>query len=199
MKRRILSSLKAIAILLIVGYCGLALDSLLPTEEMDTHVHHLLETTDSVVYVVPGSGGELATCSIADKEFRQLQPNTEIVVLRTLILSRCVGVSQLRCQGLVCSSGSKDAINTDTFVRNAIHYAYGDRYSTVGELAKNYPGYSPQVRRWPDVRGSWGSVRYSVRMPEQLVIVDKDGNAVTSRKCGSDEGLCQRVPRKGPL
>ena len=196
MQRRILLSLKAIAILLVVGYCGLALDGLLPTEEMDTHVHHLLKTTDSVVYGVPGTGGELATCSIADEEFRQLQPNTEIVVLRTLILGRCVGVNQVRCLGLVCSSGSKDAINTDSFVRNAIQYAYGERYSTVGELARVYPGYSPQIRRWPDVRGFLGSVRYSVRLPEELVILDKDGNALTSRECGSDEGFCQRVQRK---
>jgi hypothetical protein len=188
------SSFRVFVSLLAVGCCCLALDGLLPTEEIDTRVDHFVETDGSLAYGVPLSGGEMDTCSLEDNELRALQPKTPVVVQRTLILSRCVGVKPIRCMGLVCLSDTTDAtIIADSYIEAAMHYAYGDRYSSVSDLAKEYPAYSPEIRRWPPIRGGLSLARYSVRLPDRLVILDSDGNALTSRTCGSDGGYCEKV------
>ncbi len=188
-----LRGLIVLVILVAIGWCLLALEGMLPTDEMDTRVHHFLKSANSLVYVVPDSGGELGTCPIEDNKLWALQPGTEIVVEKTLILGRCVSIKPIRCVGHMCSSGTNDVINADHFIQNAILYVYGDKYANLGELRKEYPGFSPQIRRWPMVRMFWSPVRYSVRLPEKLAILDGNGNTMTTRECGSDEGYCQKI------
>jgi hypothetical protein len=185
--------LAAILIFFVTG-CFWAVDGLLPVEEMDTHIHHFLKEKDSLAYIVPGTGGGMDTCPVAHNDSRQLQPNAEIVVMRTLIFSRCVGVKPIRCLDIVCSSGHDDAIDANTFLREAIRYSYGDKYSTANELVDDYPGYFPEIRRWPRVRNPLIPVRYSMRSPEKLIIFSKDGGILMSRACEHADGLCKRVP-----
>ncbi len=192
-----MSRLSAIAITLFAIACFWpAVDNLLPAEETDTHVHHFLEGKDALAYVVPGTGGGVETCSITQDASSQLQQGDEIVVTRTPVFGRCIGIKPMRCLGLVCAPDHDDTMDADSLLREAISYSYRDRYSNADELANDHPGYSPQIRRWPDVRDSLSPKRYSVRLPEQLVIFDKDGKLRTSRTCGHVGGLCSKIPRK---
>ncbi len=177
-------------VIFLVVVCGaLVVDSLLPTEELDSDVHHFLKNGDVLAYIVPLTGGELDTCSIAGKELQAVKVKTKISVQRTPIFGRCVDIKPIRCISFVCSSGTHGTIDADTFFRNAIHYAYGERYSNLSELMKDFHEYHPQIRQWPTVR-LWVPVRYSVRLPEEIVIVNEEGNVQTSRKCGSSESYC---------
>ncbi len=188
-----LRSLIVLVILVVIGLCLLALEGMLLTEEMDAHVHHFVKSANSLAYIVPESGGEIDTCPIEDDKLWALQQGAEIVVKKTLILGRCVSIKPIRCVGYMCSSGTNDVINADHFIQNVIRYAYRNKYANLGELRKEYPGFSPQIKRWPIIRIFWSPVRYSVRLPEKLVILDRDGKIWTTRECGSAEGYCQKI------
>jgi len=188
-------SLKLIIIIVITISFWLLVDRLLPREEMDTHVHQLNQPTGPLVYGVPLSGGELDTCALDTDELSALWPHAEIVVERTLLLGRCVSVKPIRCVGMMCSPLGSRKIDADALVQKALHVAYGEEYENIASLSADHPGYSPQVRRWPIIREPLVPERYSIRLPEQLVIFDKDANFITTRKCGSTGGYCQAVER----
>lgn len=185
-------SLKLITILVVTV---LLLDRLLPRQEMDAYVHQLTQSTEPLVYSVPLSGGELDTCSLDASELSALWPHAEIVVEKTLLLGRCVSVEPILCVGMVCSPPRSRKIDANALIQKALHVAYGEEYVNIASLSADHPGYSPQVRRWPIIREPLVPERYSVRLPEQLVIFDKDANFITTRKCGSVDGYCQTVKR----
>lgn len=170
-------------------------DRLLPAEEMDSRVLQLLEDEDSLTYVIYGTGGGVGTCPIPHGDSLVLQQHTEIVAIRTPIFGTCIDVKPTICKDLLCSSEHDVAIDVVSLLSKAIQYSYGDEYLTVNELFQDYPGYTPEIRKWPIVRSPIYPVRYSVRMPEQLVIFDKYGRSMTSRTCGSVEGYCEKIPR----
>ncbi|WP_143098437.1 hypothetical protein [Variovorax sp. OK605] len=189
---------KFAASLLIVGSCMLSLAFFLPVEQMDTHVYGHSNPSNSIAYAIPGTAGVMARCTVPDQSIQAMKPDTEIVV-KTSILGTCIDVGEIRCQNLVCSSEAQGIIDADQFIRGAMQYAYGDKYQSVGILSHENPGYLPQIRRWPNVRHVLSPERYSVRLPDQLVILDKEGKALTSRRCGATQGYCQGVPRRVPL
>ncbi len=191
-----MSRFSAIAITLFAIACFWpVVDNLLPAEETDTHVHHFLE--GKVAYMAPGTGGGMETCSVTLDASRQLQQGDEIVVTRTPVFGRCTGIKPMRCWGLVCSADHDDTVDADQLLREAIRFTYRNTYSNAGELADDHPGYSPEIRRWPAVRGGpWSLRRYSVRLPGQLVIFGEDGALQTSRTCGHTGGLCRKIPLK---
>lgn len=83
----------------------------------------------------------------------------------------------------------------------AIRYSYPGIYANAQELRRDYASFRPEVRYW----GSWtwsvengvfekllGLTNYQVRLPEEIVMVSKDGVAQFSRgdsSCGGD-GPC---------
>lgn len=190
--------LKLTACVLIVVASVLQLVSWLPVEQMDTTVYRQSNSKNSITYSIPLTAGEDATCTVPDEKFEALKPGTKIVVT-TSIFGNCLDVGEIRCQKSVCSSETESIIDADRFILSAMQYAYGDKYPSVGILSDDYPGYLPQIRRWPKVRHVLSSERYSVRLPEELVILDKEGKALTSRRCGASEGYCEMVPRRVPL
>lgn len=172
-------------------------DFLLPRTEMDSRVIHIDRQRSSLTYHIYGTAGAVGKCSITPGNSQQLQQGAEFIALRTPIFGRCVGAKPITCNGLLCSSGDEGDINANSLLDKAIQNLYGDRYLTVNGLVADYLGYAPEVRRWPNVRSRIPPtrVRYSVRMPDRLVIFDSNGEWQTSRSCGTVEGLCRAVSR----
>lgn len=81
----------------------LALDGLLPTEEIDTTVNHLAKPSDVLFFNIPRSGGDIGSCPIGkDSEAQALSPRAEIIVQKTAIFGRCVSVKPLPTEELEC-------------------------------------------------------------------------------------------------
>ncbi|TBW40555.1 hypothetical protein E0E54_00430 [Azotobacter chroococcum] len=67
------------------------------------------------------------------------------------------------------------------------------------ELQKDYPGFTPRVRQWSDdLVFLFGQGLYAVQMPEEEVLVTRDGLAKTTRRCGSEGAECNLVAPKSP-
>ena len=91
----------------------------------------------------------------------------------------------------------------------AIRYSYPGIYADAQELRRDYSTFRPEVRYW----GSWtwsvengvfekllGLTNYQVRLPEDIVMVSKDGVAQFSRgdtSCAGD-GECPITPPDRP-
>ncbi|MFL6625629.1 MAG: hypothetical protein ACJ8IK_04345 [Burkholderiaceae bacterium] len=85
-------------------------------------------------------------------------------------------------------------------VQAAVDYSYPSIYLDLAALRQDYPGFAPRVRRWSDnVLFLVGEGLYAVQMPEEEVIVRRDGKVVTTRRCGSVEADCARVAPRFPV
>ena len=96
---------------------------------------------------------------------------------------------------LTACSDERPAIwpNEHMLVEAAVRAIYPGTYETLEELRRDYPGFSTRVRRW-------GPNRFSVDMPDELVILDAQGKIHATRNCGSTEGDCEQViPAKPEL
>jgi hypothetical protein len=79
-------------------------------------------------------------------------------------------------------------------IESAIRGAYPSIYTNLGDLRKDYPNFTPRVRRWSDdLSFLFGAGDYAVRLPEEEVIVAPNGQVKTTRKCGSLEAECELV------
>lgn len=188
-----MTSFLKIAVALFVAI--LLLDNFLPTEKIQTEVHHSTvggKSSGEIFYIVPLTGGVMESCAVKEEIVRKFPLNSDIFVEKTAILNRCIGVDL-----------PSVPIDSARFVETAIRYSYGDIYSSLDELRADYPGFTPRVRLW----GSdfWlfpeSFRRYSVELPEELVILDTYGTPRATRSCGSVEGDCELVmpahPEKG--
>jgi len=93
-------------------------------------------------------------------------------------------------------------------IDSAIRFSYPGIYKDLQELKKDYSDFEPEVRYW----GSWswqvengifeklvGLTNYQVRLPEEIVMVTKDGVAQFSRadsSCNDDRGCPFAIPDK---
>ncbi len=192
--KNIVAVLVACSLLFLLSQLVLALDRLF-LKEIDTSALRLLNEDKSILYVVPLTAGATESCPASTDTFVNLLENDEIVVLRTSILNRCAGVRKMICRGILCSFRT-EKINARNLLQEAINLEYKGQYQAVSELAADFPGYYPEVRRWPDIRHSSFPPRYSVRLPDRLMIFDMTGTYLTTRHCGAAEGLCKNVARK---
>lgn len=187
------TNLKNIAIIFVAGLCILVIDTFLLREEIDTTVARVEKGGRQLVYNIPESGGDEGSCSVGEDKSQVLTSGAEVIVERTLLRGRCVSVKPIHCEGVVCSSGRDNKIDSEALLKQSLRIAYRGKYENFVSLAADHPGYSPQIRRWPIVRGPLSSELYSVRLPDQLVIFDRDANFRTTRECGSVEGFCQKI------
>ncbi len=79
-----------------IALAALIVDTLLPPERIETAVHPMSYLhADSVIdYSIPLSGGEMGRCAIDEKRFLALAPGDAIIVERTALFSRCLGIRQ---------------------------------------------------------------------------------------------------------
>lgn len=85
-------------------------------------------------------------------------------------------------------------------VQAAIDDTYPGIYPDLAALRQDYPGFEPRVRRWSDdLLFLFGDGLYAVRMPEEEVILTRDGRYETTRRCGSVESECERVAPRSPF
>ena len=81
----------------------------------------------------------------------------------------------------------------------AIQYAYPSIYSDLSDLRKDYPGFTPRVRRWSeDLVFLLGEGLYAVRMPEEEVLVTANGEFKAFRRCGHEGSDCTLVAPDNP-
>ena len=82
----------------------------------------------------------------------------------------------------------------ERLIQVAIEHAYPSIYSDLSGLRKDYPGFTPRIRRWSDdsiFRSGEGL--YAVQLPEEEVLVTVDGKVKASRTCGSEGAECSLV------
>ena len=86
-------------------------------------------------------------------------------------------------------------------IQSAIEYSYSSIYTDLSDLRKDYPGFTPRIRRWsPILVFLFGQGLYAVQMPEEEVLITSEGEAKTSRTCGGVGADCQLVaPRDRKL
>ena len=84
-----------------IALAALIVDALLPPERIETEVHPMSYLhADSVVdYAIPLSGGDMGRCAIDEKTFLELAPLDSIVVKRSALLGRCLGIRRVVADG----------------------------------------------------------------------------------------------------
>lgn len=97
-----------------------------------------------------------------------------------------------------CLFGStKPGPDDARLIQDAIQFSYPSIYSDLSELRKDYPGFTPRLRRWSDdLIFLFDEGLYAVQMPEEEVLVTADGRAKTTRGCGSVGSDCTLVAPK---
>jgi hypothetical protein len=100
----------------------------------------------------------------------------------------------------ICLAGCSQKPPDDTrLIQAAIQFSYGSVYNDLTDLRKDYPSFTPRVRRWSDdLTFLIGDGLYAIRMPEEEVLVTANGRAQTTRKCGSVEAECELVAPQVP-
>jgi hypothetical protein len=89
--------------------------------------------------------------------------------------------------------------DNERLIRSAIQYAYPSVYDHLSDLRKDYPGFTPRIRRWSDnLVFLFGEGLYAVQMPEEEVLITADGTVKTTRTCGSEGADCDLVPPAKP-
>jgi len=167
----------------------LLLDYFLPPDRMDTTTYTSTFSATSggvIVYGLPLTGGGMASCNVSAEMVREIPERSEVVVASSAIFGRCTGVYPF---------AEPQGIDRARFVETAIRHAFNDVYASLDELRADYPGFTPRIRFWGSdpwyQPASWR--RYSVQLPDELVILDSAGVVRTTRSCGSSEGDCEVV------
>ena len=101
---------------------------------------------------------------------------------------------------LVCLAGCSRSISDDAcLINSAIQFSYPSIYADLSDLRKDYPGFTPRVRRWSDdAMFLFGEGLYAVQMPEEEVLVTVDGKAKAARRCGGSEADCTIIAPDRP-
>ena len=96
-RRRLVDALTLTSIAL----AALIVDSLLPPERIETAVHPIsyLHADSVVAYAIPLSGGDIGRCAIDEKTFLELAPLDSIVVKRSALFGRCLGIRRIVADG----------------------------------------------------------------------------------------------------
>jgi hypothetical protein len=170
--------------LIFVFFLGvLFFDHALPTNKIETTVHHVDKSNRAIIYNVSLSGGGVESCSVDDGIIAKLHPNCPIVIETTAILGKCKATLP------------SWPVEADKLIKVAVRYASYGNYANIEQLRKDYPGFTPRIRLWGE--DHWfmpvSFRRYSVQMPKKLVIFDSDGNFLTTRDCGTVGGDCKPV------
>lgn len=121
--------------------------------------------------------------------------------MNALRFAACFVVIVLGLAALVASRLAFEQRPPDVgrLVQAAIDSSYADIYPDLPALRHDYPGFEPRVRRWSDdLLFLFGEGLYAVRMPEEEVILTRDGAYQTTRNCGSVESDCERVAPHDP-
>ena len=158
-------------------------DRFLPTSKIETTVYSVDKSSQTIIYNVPLTGGGIDTCPTDEEVIETLRHNSPVVVETTAIFRKCRAT---------LPSWPVDA---DKLIRIAVGYASYDNYANIEDLRRDYPGFTPRIRLWRE--DPWfmpaSCRRYSVQLPEKLVIFDPDGNVRTTRTCGTVGGDCEAV------
>ena len=159
------------------------LDSVLPTSKIETSVQSVDKSKQTIIYNVPLSGGDIDTCSADLDVIETLHHNSPVVIETTAILGKCRATLP------------SWPVDVNKLIRIAVSYASHDNYANIEDLRRDYPGFTPRIRLWRE--DPWfmpaSFRRYSVQLPEKLVIFDPDGNVRTTRTCGTVGGDCEAV------
>ncbi|THF55606.1 hypothetical protein [Pseudothauera rhizosphaerae] len=175
-----------------LALCGMVLvaDTVVPPHWIDTVVGHRTIRDGRIFYIIPSTGGAPDSCEPADPSI--YRPGDSITVTRSKFLRRCAVSPD--CLGLNCSQPDRERL-----IQAAIGHRYPSIYRDLHDLRRDYPDFTPRIRRWSD---EWtflfGKGLYAVQMPEEEVIVTADGQAKTMRECGRADARCSLVAPRNP-
>jgi hypothetical protein len=98
-------------------------------------------------------------------------------------------------------------LSDEELIDAAIRYDYARVYSNLAEFKADYPSFTPEVHYWADLTGEAGNqffnkfvgfTRFNVRLPEEVVVVATNGEALFSRRCSSSNWCSPTVPPDRP-
>jgi len=108
---------------------------------------------------------------------------------------RLAAVTLLACLA-GCTNSKPDKAR---LIQAAIQFSYPSIYGDLSDLRKDYPAFTPSIRRWSDdLIFLFSEGLYAVQMPEEEVLVTADGKAKTTRRCGGTEAECVLVAPSSP-
>lgn len=92
-------------------------------------------------------------------------------------------------------------LNHPDTINRAIRYGFSALYDNLEALRKDYPDFTPEVKHWSGQGSAYlhylhmgaGLGRYSIRLPDQLIIVDASGQPESSLLCGSGKADCVTI------
>lgn len=176
-------TIKTLILAFAVILAVIILDSTLPTNKMETRVSSIDTSNGRLTYVIPLTAGDVDKCSADKNVMAALSRNSQVVIEKTALFERCN------------ASLPSWPVDVDKFVQRAVRRTSADNYANIEALRIDYPGFTPHIRLWGDDPWYLSARlrRYSVQMPEEVVIFDPDGNVTTTRTCGTVGGYCKIV------
>lgn len=98
-------------------------------------------------------------------------------------------------------------LSDEELINAAIRYDYANVYANLAEFKADYPSFTPEVYYWADLTGEAGNqffnklvgfTRFSIRLPEQVVVVTPSGEALFSRRCSNGNWCSPTIPPDRP-
>lgn len=98
------------------------------------------------------------------------------------------------------------SLNNPSTVNQAIKYGFNAVHESLTSLREDYPDFTPEIKHWSEGGSAYlyyldvgeGLGLFSIRLPDQLIIVDSEGNPQARHLCGSDTADCEVVTPKVP-
>lgn len=86
-------------------------------------------------------------------------------------------------------------------VNAALTFGFRPLHTTLASLQQDYPGFTPVVTPWTEGGSAYlyylgwggGPGLYSITLPDQRVIIDRNGVPVKALWCASGEGQCEAI------
>lgn len=92
-------------------------------------------------------------------------------------------------------------LNQPETINNAIQYGFNALHKNLDSLRQDYPDFTPEVKHASPNGSAYlhylgigdGLGKFSIRLPDQLVIVDSNGHPETRHACGTETADCEVV------
>lgn len=97
-------------------------------------------------------------------------------------------------------------LNQPDTINTAIRYGFNSIHENLTSLRQDYPGFTPEVKHWSQKGSAYlhyldigeGLGKFSIRLPDQLIIVDSNGRPESRHACGTDAVDCEVIMPVSP-
>lgn len=142
---------------------------------------------------------DLAACAVA------LSPGLPALnLIRLIVLIAAVVTVVLTSDDILSEKLIKDytaKLNQPATINKAIQYGFNSIHDNLDSLRQDYPNFTPEVKHWSPHGSAYlhyldigeGLGKFSIRLPDQLIIVDSEGHPETHLSCGTETDVCEVI------